>query len=300
MKLFGQFLIEKNAVSKEDLVMALVTQIERSPSVPEIVFKHNIIPFHQLYEIFQVQANQRLGFVEAARELGCWSEETQLQVEKILSDHRPPIGEILVQMGATDLSTISRCLDEFLGSLSLETDQEVKFPSTEVVIESAITHEDSLGELSELLGQEDFDTTSGSSPLLVSSEVSLYCEKFDLDYFLTATSLIAFDQGGVFTNNRINEALEVFRALKGTARFSNLKRSEAIVTGMENSLNTVVRIGVEKVTPDLIKKLESYMKKYLEMLWDLREDLRTGLSEDQSLDLRNFKDSFKQLTGQEI
>lgn len=284
MKLFGKFLIEKNAITKEDLVRALLIQLQRSPSIPEIVFTEKLLSTDHIFEIFQIQSSQKLGFIEAARELGCWSVNLQESVEKILNAKRPPIGEILIQLGATDIATISKCLDEFLGSIEVS---EVKEKPVE-------THE-GIDELKEMLAEIQNELSVETT---IESAADAYCEKFNIDYFLEVTSILSFEQTGIFSEERLREVVDLVHSLKGTARFSQLPRTEAIITGLEDNLNKILKVGVEKVNSQLISKLELHFKKYLDLLWTLREDLAQGISEDASIDQRDLKSSYQQLTGQ--
>ncbi len=295
MKLFGQYLVDKGVISKSDLVRALIIQLENTPSVTSVILENDLLTTDQLYQIFQLQADHKSGFIEAARELGCWGTKIQEQVEKILSSKRKPIGEILVKLGATEISNISKALDEFLGELG-STPAPVAVSAPVETLETEV--EDILSEIQAI--EETIEVPAEESESGLNSDVVTYCEKFSLDTFLEATSLLSFDQAGVFTSERVKEAVELLHSLKGTARFAQLVRSEAVINSMENSLNTVLKVGVEKVTPPLVIKLESHSKRNLDLLWNLREDISAGMSEAQSLESRNLVGAFRQLTGQEI
>jgi HPt (histidine-containing phosphotransfer) domain-containing protein len=295
MKLFGQYLVDKGVISKSDLVRALIIQLENTPSVTSVILENDLLTTDQLYQIFQLQADHKSGFIEAARELGCWGTKIQEQVEKILSSKRKPIGEILVKLGATEISNISKALDEFLGELG-SAPAPVAVAAPVETLETEV--EDILSEIQAI--EETIEAPVEESESGLNSDVVTYCEKFSLDTFLEATSLLSFDQAGVFTSERVKEAVELLHSLKGTARFAQLVRSEAVINSMENSLNTVLKVGVEKVTPPLVIKLESHSKRNLDLLWNLREDISAGMSEAQSLESRNLVGAFRQLTGQEI
>lgn len=300
MKLFGQYLVDKGVISKSDLVRALIIQLENTPSITSVILENDLLTTDQLYQIFQLQADHKSGFIEAARELGCWGTKIQEQVEKILSSKRKPIGEILVKLGATEISNISKALDEFLGELGSAPVQAAAAAPVPVAKEENLETEvvDILSEIEAI--EETVEAAVEESGSGLSSDVVTYCEKFSLDTFLEATSLLSFDQAGVFTSERVKEAVELLHSLKGTARFAQLVRSEAVINSMENSLNTVLKVGVEKVTPPLVIKLESHSKRNLDLLWNLREDISAGMSEAQSLESRNLVGAFRQLTGQEI
>ena len=59
MKLFGEFLIEKNVIGNETLAKALVMQIKSLPSIPEVVLESNLLTVDQLLSVLRLQQGKR-------------------------------------------------------------------------------------------------------------------------------------------------------------------------------------------------------------------------------------------------
>lgn len=286
MKLFGQYLIEKGAITEENLVRALVAQLENTPPVPEIVLKENLLSIPQMSKVFQTQAKQRLGFIEAAKELGYWSEKIQNDVERALILNRRPLGEILTQQGI-DITLISKLLDDFLGESENETEIETDQFTEDHALAMSLVEE---------ISSENF---SEEKPKTTEIEIPLYCEKLNINVFCDLMLMVSFGQSGMFTAAHLKEGIDVIHSLKGTARYSNLPRSEAILTGIENTLHRVLKAGIEKVGPNFIDKIEVYIKKCLDLVWLIREDLVTGLGEDESIERHGLRSLFQQIASQE-
>lgn len=277
MKLFGEFLIEKGMITKDDLVKALIVQLESTPTVTEAVFKSELLSSDEFYDIFQVQFRKKTGFIEAAKELGLWNDKIQVAVEKHLAATRIPLGEILVQTGLANIESISHALDEFLADVDQDKSKE--------------DEDEFLAELSSFQAKPVNESKVNGA--------SSYCDHFNLDLYLELTSLLSFDQTGVFSKESVSEIINTLHTLKGISRFSNLNKSEKLITALEDKFHAVLKVGPEKMTPALLTKLEAYSKRYLDVLWSLCEDLQKNLSEDESLVSRKLEISFKQLTGQE-
>jgi hypothetical protein len=276
MKLFGEYLIERSVISKEDLVKALIRQLKGTPSITEIIFNYNLRTNEELFDIFSVQSKKKMSFIEAAKELGLWDGPLQTLVGKYISDSRTPLGEVLVQMGVADLDSITHALDEFLAGVEADTGNE---------LETETTQQDKSIDSSDTQSQETL--------------ASSYCEYFNLDFFLELTSLISFGQTGSFCGQTVDDISKILHSLKGMARISLLPMSEDLITNIENKYRAVQKVGVDKMKPALIDKLEANSVKYINMLWSLKEDLEKGISEAESLKLRQLENDYNKLTGRE-
>lgn len=288
MKLFGEYLIDKGIISKGDLVKALIIQLESTPSVTEAVYKNGLRNTDEFFEIFQIQFKKKTGFIEAARELGLWDDKVQSSVEKYIASTRIPLGEILVQTGLAEIETISHALDDFLAGVEV-----VPVATQEIIPSDESKDNDFLSELASI-ENEVLNNPEPSNPH------SAYFEYFTLDLFLELTSLLSFEQAGTFSSERINEIINIFRTLKGSARFANLYKSEKLISSIETKFQAVLKVGVEKMTPALMIKLENHSKRYLDVLWSICEELQNNLNEDESIRTRNLETTYKQLSGEEL
>lgn len=117
MKLFGEFLIEKGLINKEQLAEALVEQIRTMPSYVELVWRKKLIEVDNLFRVLKIQSEQGVGFREAMTALGLWNEELDRVLQSEVRAARIPLGQILVQQQQLDLGAVTKALDDFLGKV---------------------------------------------------------------------------------------------------------------------------------------------------------------------------------------
>lgn len=120
MKLFGEFLVESNAISEEQLLEALVAQLKLTPSVCQIVFENQLMSTTEILQILSHQARNKLGFIESAKELGLWNQNVAEKIEAQVALSRPPLGQIFAKHRILPIADLSRHLDEFLDTLKAE------------------------------------------------------------------------------------------------------------------------------------------------------------------------------------
>jgi hypothetical protein len=114
MKTFGQFLIEKELISKELLLDCILEQISSLPATSQLVKDKKMMSSHQILQVVEVQSRDEIGFKEACISLGFWSDELNSQIKKELLTIRTPIGNILLKKGLINLSELTKAVDEFL------------------------------------------------------------------------------------------------------------------------------------------------------------------------------------------
>ncbi len=122
-KYFGEFLVERGLITKDNLVDALVEQVSSTPPLCQIVFENNIFDSQKLFEVFRHQQDHSSDFVSSCKTLGLWSQETQVKINSCLDELRKPLGHILVSRGWIDLKKLTHMLDEFLSQLTIDIPQ---------------------------------------------------------------------------------------------------------------------------------------------------------------------------------
>jgi hypothetical protein len=127
-KYFGEFLVEKGVITKDNLVDALVEQVSTTPPLCQIVFENNILDSQKLFEVFRHQQDYSSDFISSCKTLGCWSQEVQVKINACLDELRKPLGHILVSRGWIDLKKLTHMLDEFLSQLTIQTPKADSFP----------------------------------------------------------------------------------------------------------------------------------------------------------------------------
>jgi hypothetical protein len=115
MKLFGEYLVDKNLISEKQLLDALILQIEEQPSVVKIVRDLGLLNQEQILQVLKKQTIDRISFIEAAKTFSLLNEESILKIFNDLASKRTPLGEMLIRTNSLDLTTLTRALDDFFG-----------------------------------------------------------------------------------------------------------------------------------------------------------------------------------------
>ncbi|MGZ3795150.1 MAG: hypothetical protein ACXVB1_02225 [Pseudobdellovibrionaceae bacterium] len=119
MKLFGEFLVESKAISEEQLLESLLSQLKMTPPIGVIVFENKLLSNTEILQIFSLQAKNKLGFIDSAKKLGFWNNISEA-VESKVSQSRPPIGQIFAKNKILPIEELSRLLDEYLDTLTAD------------------------------------------------------------------------------------------------------------------------------------------------------------------------------------
>ena len=105
-KFFGQFLLERGVINKDQLLKALDTQRESNRMLGEIAVSMDLIDEKQAWGINQKQRIEDKKFGEIAIEMGLLNDE---QIEQLLErqkSERKLFGEILVEQGVLDQQSL--------------------------------------------------------------------------------------------------------------------------------------------------------------------------------------------------
>ncbi len=114
---FGEYLVSKGIITQDGLVEALVEQVKGIPSVSEILFQKKALTSEVFLKAFALQTEKKIDFRQACRELNAWTEELETAVSQEIQGLKTPLGQILIKRNLTDLSTVTKALDEFLSRI---------------------------------------------------------------------------------------------------------------------------------------------------------------------------------------
>ena len=134
VKFFGQFLVEKGAVSRIDLLKAIDLQEKTNLKFGEMVVKMGLMTATDIARVHSAQRSEDLHFGDMAVKLGIITEE---QVQQVLTKQRNDhlyIGEALIQVGALKEDQLETLLQEF------KKDQE-SFISEKIQIPAGVPHQ---------------------------------------------------------------------------------------------------------------------------------------------------------------
>ncbi len=250
MKLFGEYLVEKEIVSEENLAKALVEQIKCMPATAESVFEKNLMPIKDFLLVLRRQNEKRSGFIEAATELKLWNADMASQVEAHTAAGRKPLGQILVGLGAADLRQITLALDDFLSEVP-------ELPVAPAVDEPESIHE------------PEVTVAAAAEP----ADLSSFCDLFTDD--LRAKLETALD------DEDLKSARDDIHRLKGAARLFKAEQLETLLTSLEEMMQDVFKIGLDKLSPDLFKKFLKVYQSNISFLWEIQGELRTASNENE-------------------
>lgn len=110
---FGEFLVENNYITPEDLARAVVTHAERNPKLGILAQQQHLLTYEKICAIMEYQRRRKVRFGQAAVELGFLSDpEVEDLLEKQAASSRK-LGEILVELAILDSPTLDRYWDEY-------------------------------------------------------------------------------------------------------------------------------------------------------------------------------------------
>lgn len=99
---FGRFLVERGRVAPHDVQRALELQRQREVNIAEIALRERILTERQVLEIIDYQGDTTERFGEVGRQLGHLSPPQLDALVALQRKTRPPIGQLLAEMGAID------------------------------------------------------------------------------------------------------------------------------------------------------------------------------------------------------
>lgn len=134
-KLFGEYLVEKSLITEEQLLDALIIQIEEQDSVVKIVRDLNLMNSNEILQVLKAQVLNQRSFLDSAKDLSFWNQGKVDKIFNYLSTQRTPLGEILLKKKILDISQLTSALDEYFGEKVKTTSAEdLKIASKETIL----------------------------------------------------------------------------------------------------------------------------------------------------------------------
>ncbi len=291
MKLFGEYLVEKEIINKDALVKALIQQMKSMPSLAEIIFDHQMMSTDQLMAVFRLQTHRKIGFVEAALEAGFWTAELGQKVDAQLARVRIPLGEILVKMGVASLPQISKALDEFLGEAKSREVVTAPIAATAPVVAPAPVEVAAPAPVVEAVVQS---APAGSSTF------SNFCDLFREDMKDSFSTVATPSADGNLSMEKLKTVREFVHEFRGGASLSEIQEGSRILKIAEEILENLIKKQTVKHEPDVLTKLQSVFPRLFDFLWAYQLALQTAATEAEVLamepiskNLQNVSDSLE-------
>lgn len=114
MKLFGEYLVEQNLISKHELVNVLLEQIKNIPSMAECVYDAKLLSDDDLLETLKYQASNYVDLLSALKALNKWNEVLEKKIKIHMQEKRIPLGQLLVKQGKIEFDALAKHLDDFI------------------------------------------------------------------------------------------------------------------------------------------------------------------------------------------
>lgn len=271
MKRFGEYLVEKGAVSKDQLVDALIEQLKAQPLPCEILRGEKLMDPASLLAIFNLQAERGLGFISAARELGRWSEEWDGVIARASLGRRPPLGEILVRRGAIELSKMTLLLDDYLSEerSSLEGVAPVAAapqPREDVIAAPVPTS-------SPAPAAEVTRCKEASSPVQAFLEATSESVRQEFENIFSFMEMWD-DFKGQSQQLVLADLISSLQKIQSAAEGAGAPASAHLVGGLAVAIQNLMESSA-KLGPDVPAKVGRVGNRAIAQLWDLRESLRS-------------------------
>jgi len=123
-KRFGTFLIEEGLVMPEQVVHALDLQKQSTKSIEKIACEQHMLTYEQILDIINAHSEVGRLFGDTARELGYLNSDQVNSLISLQLQDRPPIGEMLIQMGVLDKHALNAALEKFFSQKNQEQQGE--------------------------------------------------------------------------------------------------------------------------------------------------------------------------------
>ena len=278
-KLFGEFLIERNLVTPQALVTALVQQASKVPSTIEIALTSKLLSDEQILQAMNLQIHRSIEFVTACKELGSWNAEVQEKMEGEVRKAKVPLGEILVEQKDIELKTLIESLDTFLTEVA-EQKEEV----TEQTQEATSSPTEFNPEFTE----------PNKSGLASYSDSFTEKKRQTLSQLLEFTSWQDSDEQKKLLSEQLEELQYDFHQFQGIACFLKIEISEQIFRQCELVFSSTLG-KLDNVNQEQIEKVRSITKNALLLTESLETSIfdtgsekdfwQNGIFQEQTLSL---------------
>lgn len=141
-KFFGQFLLEKGMISREQLLDALYYQRCKVEKLGEIAAKKGYLKEEDIQKIHQVQQSVDLKFGDIAVKMGLLTPEQLEELVNIQENNHIYLGQALVEIGYITPERLEELLNQFQEEEKQEVISEIEIPLS--LFQERMTHQEVL------------------------------------------------------------------------------------------------------------------------------------------------------------
>ncbi|MFN8369131.1 MAG: hypothetical protein U0T83_00740 [Bacteriovoracaceae bacterium] len=267
---FGEFLLKTKLITKEQLLDALIYQLDYMPSLLSVLRENKLLNDEDILKLVNFQIEENIDLITAIKKLKLLDKD---KIDLLLfkqSDKRIPIGQILIMKGALTLNSLQFCLNSFM-QLSKENklnDKNIKS-----------------------FMQENFDASLNDfnfvNKPLNTKALNEYLVNFDEDlYNLLVDSIESLQTKGKNVDKYSKALFQQFNFLKMNAKSLNAQIQESLLDKVEKNIQNVQHSKI------INKKITSLYLDVLELLWELRKYVSINASEYELWEDEKFRDLF--------
>ena len=291
---FGEFLLMKNIISEEQLLDALIFQVENLPSFLRVLKEEKLLSSSEIVRVIQKQLLQKTDIVSILREENIVDEPTIKKLYQRQVEGRKMLGRALVELKMIEQSVIEKMLFEFLqikDNLQKNIQQESAEKTKESVketVDEKVTEKKSNLEISDAalesmkelgLSIEEFlshskniETTfvENESSLLVDKFLNIFNEKMK-NKFIKVFSFInqsIKDESNI--SNYFNTLYRDFHVMKEAALLAELTVTGSLIGEWEEIVEKKMSLDNDQLSGWTSDSLP-LMNETINYLWEIRE-----------------------------
>lgn len=268
---FGDYLVQKNVISYEQLLQALCFQIESMPSMVRIVIENKVVDAKEMLELIKKQAKDDLDILHLLKSEKKISDDKIVELEMKQFSYKVPLGEALVKLNFSTIDIIDRHLKEFYDQkFNLTNDEKsTAVKSNEVEMNAA-----ALESLRELGFDIDVPATnvavnSIETKPFIDQYLDLFSEKFKKKLLKLLEIIEKEVQTDSDISNYFNSLYRDLHLLKGAVVLSELTSQEKFLNAWEIKIESLLSKNNDEIR-SWCKSQLSLLVQSVNLLWDAR------------------------------
>lgn len=304
---FGEFLLNKKIINEEQLLDALVYQVEHLPSFLRVLREEKTFSSKDIVRMIQVQLESNSDLITILKEE---FKIDELGIHKLYQkqvSNRKMLGSVLVELKIVEQSVIEKMLHEFLRDKENfkkakieEIAKPLQAPAQKIEISEAAL--ESLRELG--LSDEDFVVSTSSVEKVQSDEITnpfveeflnVFSEKMHNKFLKLIGFLEQSSNDESNTINYFNTLYTDLYILKEAASLTNLSFSSHLFSTWGELVEQKMMLENEQLK-NWIREVLPLLEKSLTYLWEIRALIVKDKSEDHIQSMPELKESYIEIS----
>lgn len=286
IRYFGEYLISKNAISPEDLARALITQTKEIPPLADIALEMGLLNAQEVVQAFHLQQERGLSFLWAVKAMKGEQSDIIKNLETAIEERRTPLGQILLNLKAIDLKSLTMMLDDYLSQAQAPAPTPVSAP----VMEEAPAVKDPAEEESGALFTDGEDLTYPEGML---AELETLLE--ERKYRAVKVALSFVKDKNVPDAKVITKLLgDVSKILQPVIKFTGaigLRHMKTLLVHMQTKIDSLQDPSI--FSEDELRAVASNLSLCNEEVWKLRNLVCSEFSEERYSHTKENRDLFQ-------